>query len=211
MDRRSAGGAGAHAVVAGGVGRGRHGADTGVFQHRPVLQGQGAASVGVFGDAGDAAASLPVLGQERVRVLFVRLGGLGLGLGAVFHNLVHGGGAQLLHKLAGELGPVGPDHLVDGGAHAVGPLLDHLLLPLGHVGVGHTLGGEGDVFRHVVIIGQVRGDVQVHAAFGHLHAHHLQGAGGHVEPGEDGGDALLVGLDGDGGALVADGDGGVLL
>ena len=73
------------------------------------------------------------------------------------------------------------------------------------------MGGEGDFLRHVLVIGQVRGDVQVHAAVGDRHADHLQGAGIDVEAGEKVGHALLVGLDGDGGVRVADGDGGVLL
>ena len=152
-----------------------------------------------------------MLRQDAVRVLF-GLGGLGLGLGgAVLHNFVHGGGVQLLHKLAGELGPVGPNHLVDGGAHAVGPLLDHLLLALQHVGVGDPLGGEGGGFGDVIVIGQLGGDIYFHAVLRQLYADHLQGAGVDVETAQQGGDAFLVGLDGDGGALMPDGDGGVFL
>ena len=60
------------------------------------------------------------------------------------------------------------------------------------------------------MIGELGGDVQLRAGVRELHAERPPGAGIDVQPGEEGGDALLAGADRQVRVPVADGDGGAL-
>ncbi|CAN4038407.1 putative protein conserved in bacteria, partial [Dysosmobacter welbionis] len=187
LDQSAGGGGVVSAAVARGVSGGGHGLHAGEVQSGAVCQGQDAAAVGVFRDAGDA-----------------RPGG-GDG-GAVLHDFIHGGALQLLHKLAGDLLAAGPDHLVDGGADAVGALLDHLLRALGQGGISHPHCLVGGGLLHLVVIGQLGGNGQLGAVFVQIHGYHLQGTGGDVEPFQQLCHSLAAGLGGDGAAVVRDRD-----